>query len=95
MVKHAALFAPVNAPDVVAAKAQALRDAAGDLGGMVLITIDEAADLIGVRRGLLARWRAAQEGPAYFKIGRDVLYELERVLAFIEMRRARLQNFSG
>jgi hypothetical protein len=77
-------------PEEVAAMAAALRTVAPAAGRFVLISTDEAADLIGMRPGELAKWRCENSGPAYIR-GRPVLYDLADVLDFIERRRAWLQ----
>lgn len=91
---HRRLFAEMNSPDVVSAKAEALRQNALLPDEVVLVTPGEAADLIGISAVTLAQWRSADEGPPYSKIGRDVRYDLAKFLAFIEQRRAWLERMA-
>ena len=49
-----------------------------------LLTEDETADLLGLKRKTLARWRWQGKGPAFRKIGRKVRYahhDLEEYLS--------------
>lgn len=96
MVQHAKLFSPVPSREAVDQKVELLKE---QLPAVTwpdpLLTPEQAGDLIGARPGLLSRWRCAQEGPVYCKIGRDVRYRLSAVLEFIERRRAWLESISG
>jgi hypothetical protein len=84
----------MNSRDVVESKTERLRRTKPALGSMVLVMAEEAADLIGVRPTLLSTWRQADQGPAYFKIGRAVLYDLDAVLEFIDNRRSWLEQIA-
>ena len=52
------------------------------------LSIDEAADFIGVSRQSLDRWRMEATGPAVHKVGRRVLYSLADLRTFMETRRS-------
>jgi hypothetical protein len=92
MVRHVKLFAPVPTREAIAQKSELVK--AQHSTGMddPLLTPEQAADLIGVKPGLLSRWRCAQEGPAYCKLGRPVRYRLSDVLEFAERRRTWLEK---
>lgn len=92
---HAKQFARLRPRPELQAKAQALRLSVPSLGDRTLLRVEEAADLTGIRPGLLARWRCAEEGPAYFKIGRTVLYDLNSLVAFVEERRNLVEEMAA
>lgn len=48
-----------------------------------LINEDAAAQLMGIQRNTLTRWRWEGRGPRYCKIGRSVRYRPEDIQAFI------------
>lgn len=47
------------------------------------LSIDEAADFIGVSRQTLDRWRMDATGPAVHRVGRRVLYSVADLRAFM------------
>ncbi len=55
---------------------------------MDLITTSEAADLTRLAPGTLRYFRACNQGPASFKLGRRVMYRREVVLAWIAEQEA-------
>lgn len=54
---------------------------------MELLAIEEAAELLGISRSGLAKWRSAGSGPAFIKIGRAVRYSREDVDQWLAARR--------
>jgi hypothetical protein len=53
-----------------------------------LVDTREAARILGVREGLLVRWRYEQKGPPYLKLsGGTVRYQIRDLSAFMESRR--------
>jgi hypothetical protein len=91
-MRHAKLFAQINPPELVEAKAQSFRTSKPAGGSLLILTPKEAADLIGVNPSLLRRWRMVGDGPAYFKVYGRVLYDLTDVLEHIHSRRARIER---
>jgi len=53
------------------------------------LTENEAAAVLGVRRGTLANWRLQRRGPAYLRLGggRAIRYRLSDLTAFAEASR--------
>jgi excisionase family DNA binding protein len=47
-------------------------------------THEQAAKLLGVDSHTLYQWRAAGRGPAYFKMGRMVVYKMADILGWQE-----------
>jgi hypothetical protein len=90
-MRHIKLFASINSPDEVKSKAEMLRELIPGLGEIVLLTPEQAANVIGVRSALLKRWRSTHQGPLYFKIGSRVRYYLNSLLEFIDRRRSWLE----
>jgi hypothetical protein len=86
-VRHLKLFARMNSRQVVESEVERLRRITPSIGPVTILLPAEAANLIGVRPALLSRWRASEQGPAYFKMGGFVRYDLDTVLEFIRMRR--------
>jgi len=43
-----------------------------------------AAEMLGLSRGTLANWRAEGRGPRYIKLGRDVLYRVSDLEAWLD-----------
>lgn len=52
---------------------------------MELITIDELAEFLGVKRTTLAQWRCAKRGPDYLKAGRNIFYRRSDVDEWLQM----------
>jgi excisionase family DNA binding protein len=52
---------------------------------MELITIDELAEFLGVKRTTLAQWRCAKRGPDYVKAGRNIFYRKVDVDEWLQM----------
>ena len=48
------------------------------------VSEDVAAQLLGVHRDTLRKWRQAGEGPDYFRLGGTVTYSLHGLARFIE-----------
>jgi hypothetical protein len=95
-MRHAKLFAQINPPDVVDAKAQVLRMSKPSGGSLVLLSPYQAADLIGVSPSSLTRWRIAGEGPTYFQVSdRRIRYDLGDVLTYIQQRRAMIARLAS
>jgi hypothetical protein len=59
----------------------------GPNGLLKLLTIAETASLIQQSPGTLASWRCAGKGPAFYKLGRKILYSEVDVLAWIANQR--------
>jgi len=91
-MRHTKLFAQINPPELVEAKAQVFRASKPAGGSLVILTPKEAADLIGVRPALLGRWTRVGDGPAYFDVCGRVRYDLNDVLGHIHARRARIER---
>lgn len=51
------------------------------------LTVEEAAQFIGVSKVLLDEWRSRGGGPAYHKIGRRVVYSIADLRAFASASR--------
>lgn len=43
-----------------------------------------AAEMLGLSRGTLANWRAEGRGPHYIKLGKDVLYRVSDLEAWLD-----------
>jgi excisionase family DNA binding protein len=56
------------------------------------LSIDEAAEFIGVSRQTMDRWRMEASGPAVHRVGRRVLYSLVDLRAYMESHRERAVN---
>jgi predicted DNA-binding transcriptional regulator AlpA len=54
---------------------------------MILLSIDEVASATGLSRSTLAKKRCTGGGPAFFKIGRQIKYDLADVESWIASRR--------
>jgi predicted DNA-binding transcriptional regulator AlpA len=54
---------------------------------MNLLSLDQVVDLTGLSRSTLAKRRCDGGGPAFFKIGRQVKYDLADVESWIASRR--------
>ena len=60
----------------------------GDLKPPVFLNSTEAARYLGgVKKATLDRWRCVGGGPPYYKVGRQCLYTVEDLDAFIAARR--------
>jgi excisionase family DNA binding protein len=53
---------------------------------MILLTPDEVAERLRVHRATLAAWRKNGEGPAYTRVGGEIRYSEEAVLAYVSAR---------
>jgi predicted DNA-binding transcriptional regulator AlpA len=53
------------------------------------ITENEAAGILGLKRGTLSNWRSQRKGPAYVRLGggRVIRYEISELTAFAEAYR--------
>ena len=49
----------------------------------LMLTEVECAERLGVSKGLLRKWRGANAGPAYCRLGRLIRYPADAVDAFI------------
>jgi hypothetical protein len=58
----------------------------------IFLTIDEAADLLRVRRRTLDNLRWHGEGPSFRRHGGRIVYHRDEILAWSEQRRARLAD---
>lgn len=54
---------------------------------MELIDTNAAAKILLVHPGTLVKWRWAQTGPDFIKVGRSVRYRAEDLQAFVEKGR--------
>lgn len=52
------------------------------------LSIDEAADFIGVSRQSLDRWRMEATGPTVHRVGRRVLYSVSDLRTFMDQHRS-------
>jgi hypothetical protein len=52
-----------------------------------LVSDTEAAKIIHQKETTLATWRSAGRGPAYYKVGRQVLYSVSDLEAWLASRR--------
>lgn len=52
----------------------------------VLLTVEQAADYLGLAVSTLNRWRCHGEGPVFIKLGRAVRYRKSDINAYIERR---------
>lgn len=52
-----------------------------------LWTPDEVAAAIGIKVETLAKWRAADNGPVYTKLGKSIFYRMEDLKSWIEQQR--------
>jgi excisionase family DNA binding protein len=51
-----------------------------------LLSIEEVADLLGVPKRSMYRWRTTGEGPKGVRVGRHLRYRPESVSAWLEQR---------
>lgn len=53
------------------------------------VTENEAAEILGLKRGTLSNWRSQRRGPAYVRLGggRVIRYKLSEIEAFAEAYR--------
>lgn len=58
--------------------------------GVQLMTPDQAADLLGVKKQTLAVWRTRSEGPSYTKVGTSCRYQLDDLRDFINSNKIRI-----
>ena len=54
------------------------------LSGRHLLTIRQAAEVLGVSTRTLARWHALRVGPARCKVGRKVIYRPTAIEAWLQ-----------
>lgn len=61
----------------------------GDRTRRPLASIEETVEYLGgvVTRGQMAQWRYMGTGPAFHKVGRKVLYDLDEVNAWLDSNR--------
>ena len=52
-----------------------------------MLRADAAAELLGISKATLAKWRVQGDGPPYSKAGRCVLYEHSDLVAWVNSRR--------
>ena len=52
-----------------------------------LLTTEQVADSLGLRRNTLEKWRLLGEGPHFIKAGRQVRYDSEDVDQWLSSRR--------
>jgi predicted DNA-binding transcriptional regulator AlpA len=53
----------------------------------LLINENEVAEITGISRGTLSRWRCAGKGPTWVKLEGLVRYYLSDILSYIEARK--------
>ncbi|SDG73842.1 MULTISPECIES: helix-turn-helix domain-containing protein [Pelagibacterium] len=59
----------------------------GKVGPTILdgfLTTEELAEEIGVHRTTLAKWRMERRGPPFTRLGKRILYSVERLRAWLE-----------
>jgi excisionase family DNA binding protein len=56
---------------------------------MILLTPQEAADLLKVPPATLAQWRWLRQGPPYIKLGHLVRYAQEQIERWLEANSSR------
>lgn len=54
-----------------------------------MLTPKQAADFLGVRENLLAKWRCAGGGPRFAKFGRHIRYAFPDLLAWVAAKTVR------
>ena len=53
---------------------------------MKLLTVEETAALLRLKRNTLDQWRMKNEGPPFIKVGRLVMYPEQKLQDWLEAR---------